>query len=313
MASYRHGRVSFPPQCLLSLLAAAALIDSIVGRPFCRSPLSIDLVTQPPPAPASGEAVISSPDLSCNKRARRGDTGSDSGRVEEDRHFPRLEPVASEAGAEEPACPEAPTDAVSSPAAATEADPTPAEEIAPVGVTMPPTSAAEDAAAGNDAAAHASSDPPSQEGVREATAETTEETLVRAGLLEPPEPAARAPSSPRLASSVQAAVPALGTGAGMTAGPLLFGLASNSSEAFQGPLTTRVARSEHGETSPAPEVVTKDASGGKAPATAARSGVGSLSSASQLQQEWADTALSVDAGGKLKVQGSKPTLAELNK
>jgi hypothetical protein len=38
-----------------------------------------------------------------------------------------------------------------------------------------------------------------------------------------------------------------------------------------------------------------------------------LSSASQLQQEWADTTSSVEAGGKLKVQGSKPTLAELNK
>jgi hypothetical protein len=38
-----------------------------------------------------------------------------------------------------------------------------------------------------------------------------------------------------------------------------------------------------------------------------------LSSASQLQQEWADTASSVDAGEKLKVQGSKPTLAKLNK
>jgi hypothetical protein len=74
-----------------------------------------------------------------------------------------------------------------------------------------------------------------------------------------------------------------------------------------------VARSERGENSPAPEVATKDASRGKAPAAAAGSGVGSLSSASQLQQEWADTASSVDAGDKLKVQGSKPTLAELNK
>jgi hypothetical protein len=38
-----------------------------------------------------------------------------------------------------------------------------------------------------------------------------------------------------------------------------------------------------------------------------------LSSTSQLQQEWADTALSTDAGGKLMVQGSKLTLAELDK
>jgi hypothetical protein len=38
-----------------------------------------------------------------------------------------------------------------------------------------------------------------------------------------------------------------------------------------------------------------------------------LSSVRQLQQEWADTASSVDAGEKLKVQGSKPTLAERDK
>jgi hypothetical protein len=278
-----------------------ALIDSIVGRPLCRSPLSIDLVTQPPPAPASGEAVISAPDLSCNKKARKEDIGSDLGRVEEDRHSPRLEPATSEAGAEEPAHSEAPADIVSSPATATEADPMPAGEITPAGAATPPPPAAEDAVVGNDAAAHVSSDPPSQEGACEAMAETTKETPVRAGSLEPPEPAARTPSSPRLAPSVQAAVPALGIGAGMTAGPLLFGLASNSGKDFQGPLTTRVARSEHGETSLAPEVATKDASGGKARATAAGSGVGSLSSASQLQQEWEDTASSVNAGEKLKI------------
>jgi hypothetical protein len=74
-----------------------------------------------------------------------------------------------------------------------------------------------------------------------------------------------------------------------------------------------VARSERGETPPAPEVATKDASRGKAPAAAAGSGVGSLSSASQLQHEWTDTSSSVNAGEGLKVQGSKPTLAELNK
>jgi hypothetical protein len=72
-------------------------------------------------------------------------------------------------------------------------------------------------------------------------------------------------------------------------------------------------RSERGETSLAPEVATKDASRGKAPATVAGSGVGSWSSTSQLQQEWADTASSVDVGEKLKVQGSKLTLIELNK
>jgi hypothetical protein len=71
--------------------------------------------------------------------------------------------------------------------------------------------------------------------------------------------------------------------------------------------------SERGEASLAPEVATRDALRGKPPVAAVGSGVGSLSSASQLQQEWADTASSAEAGGKLKVQGSKLTLADLNK
>jgi TPP-dependent indolepyruvate ferredoxin oxidoreductase alpha subunit len=68
-----------------------------------------------------------------------------------------------------------------------------------------------------------------------------------------------------------------------------------------------VVGSERSEASPAPEAAVKDISRGKAPAAA------SLSSASQLQQEWANTASSIEAGEKLKVQGSKLTLAELNK
>jgi hypothetical protein len=102
-------------------------------------------------------------------------------------------------------------------------------------------------------------------------------------------------------------------GVGATVGSLLFRLASSSGDASQGLLTTRVARSERGDDSPAPEVVIRGASSEKAPATAAGSDVGILSSTSQLQQEWADTTLSADAGEKLKVQGSKPTLAELDK
>jgi hypothetical protein len=64
--SYRHSRVSSRLRASYHYLAAVALIDSIVGCPLCRSPLSIDLVTQPSLAPASGETVISAPDPSCN-------------------------------------------------------------------------------------------------------------------------------------------------------------------------------------------------------------------------------------------------------
>jgi hypothetical protein len=266
-----------------------------------------------PPAPSSGETVISAPDPSCHKRARRDEVGSDSGRTEDDRHSPRLEPVASETRAEEPVRLEVPADTVSSPVAAPEVDSTPAGEITLAGAAAPLPPATEDVAMRNNAAACAPSDPPSQEGTREVAMEATEETPVRAGLLEPPEPAARTPSSPRLMLNVQATVPIAGTGAGATAGSLLFRMASSSGEASQGLLATRVTRNERDNNSPAPEVATKGALSGKAPATAAGAGVGSLSSASQLQQEWADTSSSADAREKLKVQGSKPNLAELDK
>jgi hypothetical protein len=112
---------------------------------------------------------------------------------------------------------------------------------------------------------------------------------------------------------VQDVVPTAGTRAGVTVDSLLLGLVSSSGEASQGLLTTRVARNERGDDLPVPEAVTKGASSGKALVAVAEPSIGSLSSASQLQQEWADTASSADAGEKLKVQGSKPTLAELDK
>jgi hypothetical protein len=114
-------------------------------------------------------------------------------------------------------------------------------------------------------------------------------------------------------SSVQDAVPTAGTRADVTADSLLLGLVSGSGEASRGLLTTLVERSERGDDSSAPEVVAKGASSGKALVAVAESSIGSLSSASRLQQEWADTASSADVGDKLKVQGSKPTLVGLDK
>jgi hypothetical protein len=256
MVSYHRSRVSFPSQCFLTLLAAATLIDSIVGRLLYRSPISIDLVTQPPPAPTSGEAVTSAPDLPCNKRAHREDAAGDLGRAEEDRHSPRLELVASEARAEEPARPESPVNVVSIPAAATEAEPTQAGETASAeAATSPP--AIGEIAVGDVAAASVSSDPLGQEDTREAAMKTVEETPVPARLLEPSEPAVQTPSSSEVTPNMWAVAPAFGAGAGVATGPLFFGLASNSGEIPQGPLTTRVVGSERGEASPAPEVATR--------------------------------------------------------
>jgi hypothetical protein len=189
----------------------------------------------------------------------------------------------------------------------------PAEETTSVGVVTPPPPSTEGITAGNDTAIRVSSDPPSQEGACEAAAGATEEVPVRARPLELPEPAAQTPSSLKLVPSVQDVVPAAGTRAGVTIDSLLLGVVSSSGEASQGLLTTRVARNERGDDLPAPEAVTKGASSGKALVTVAEPSIGSLSSASQLQKEWPDTASSADAGEKLKVQGSKLTLVELDK
>jgi hypothetical protein len=83
-----------------------------------------------------------------------------------------------------------------------------------------------------------------------------EEAPAPARLLEPSEPAVRTSSSSEVASNTRAVAPAFGAGAGVAAGPLFFGLASNSGEILQGPPTTRVVGSDHGEAPSAPEVAT---------------------------------------------------------
>jgi hypothetical protein len=128
-----------------------------------------------------------------------------------------------------------------------------------------------------------------------------------------PVSAVEAFSNLELVPSVRATVPAAGSRAGAIADSPILGLASNSGEAPPRFLVTRAARIERGDGSPAPEVVANSTSSGRALVAAAESNTGSLSSASRLQQEWADTASSAGVGEKLKAQGSKPTLAELDK
>jgi hypothetical protein len=102
-------------------LAITFLIGLIMGYFLCRSPISIDLLMQPPPAVALGETETSTPDLSCNKRVRRKDTNGDLGRAGEDHQSSRLEVIEGEGRTEEPVCPEATTDIVFGSAAAAEA------------------------------------------------------------------------------------------------------------------------------------------------------------------------------------------------
>jgi hypothetical protein len=208
---------------------------------------------------------------SCRKRACKEEVGGDSGRDEDDHCSPRLEPVAGETRTEDLAHPEVSPNIVPHPAAAPENDSAPAAETTPVGVATFPPPATEGATAGDDAASHA--------------AGATEEASVRARSLELPGPTAQAPSNLEPISSVQDEVPAAGTRAGATADFPLLGLVPSSGEASRGLLTTRVTRSARGDDSPAPAVVIKGVPSGKALIAMAESSIGSLSSASRLQQE----------------------------
>jgi hypothetical protein len=184
---------------------------------------------------------------SCHKRARKEEVGGDSGRVEDDRCSPRLEPVAGETRPEDLAHPEVSANVVPHPAATPENDSAPAAEITPVGVGTPIPPATESATAGDDAASHA--------------AGATEEASVRARSPELPMSAAQAPSSLEPMSIVRDAVPAAGTRTDVAADSLLLGLVFGSGKALRELLTTLVARSERGDDSPAPAVVTKGVPG----------------------------------------------------
>jgi hypothetical protein len=66
-----------------------------MGRPFCRAPLSIDLLLKPSAA-ASGETDTPVPDVSCGKRARREVISGDLSLAGEDRRSSQLGVVESE-------------------------------------------------------------------------------------------------------------------------------------------------------------------------------------------------------------------------
>jgi hypothetical protein len=199
--------------------------------------------------------------------------GGDLGRAGEDRQSSRLEVVEGEGRTKELVRPEVSTGIASGSAAAAEAGLTRAGEAILTEVVAPPPTVGE-AVSEEVAAADASSDPPGQEDIRAVAVKATEETSARVEASDPPEPAAL---------SVRPVMPTFGMGIGAAAGPLLFGAASGSDKAPQGPLTARAAGSEPDEAPLAPNVATKDASWEKIRIAAAGSGVGSLSSASQLQ------------------------------
>jgi hypothetical protein len=252
---------------------------------------------------ASGETETSTPDLLCNKRVHREDTSGNLGRAGEDRRSSRLGVVEGEDRTEEPVRSEVSTGTASGSVAVDGAELTRAGEAILTEVIAPPPTV-EEAISGEVIAANASSDPPGQEDTGTVAVKTMKETSARMEASDPLEPAAL---------SVQTVMSSFGMGIGTSAGPLLFGAASGSDKAPQGPLTAWAAGSECDEAPPAPDAAAKGALGEKIPVATAGSGAGSLSSASQLQQEWADTTSSAETSGKHQAQGSPLTLAELSR
>jgi hypothetical protein len=234
---------------------------------------------------------------------RREDASGDLSHAREDHRSSQLGVVEGEDWTDEPVHSEVSTGTASGSAAADGAGLTRVEETIMTEVIAPPPTV-EEAASEEVAAANVSSDPPSQEDPSAVAVKTTEEALVRVETSDPPEPAAL---------SMQSVMSPFGTGTGAAAGPLLFGAASSSDQAPQGSLTARAAGNERDEAPPAPDAAAKGALGEKTPIAMARSGAGSLSSAGQLQQDWADTASSTETGGKLQAQGGHLTLAELGR
>jgi hypothetical protein len=224
-----------------------------MGCSLCRSPLSVDLLTQPPPAVASGETETSTPDLSCSKRVHREDAGGDLGCAGEDRRSSQLEVVEGEDQTEELVRSEVSTGTASGSAAADGAGLIQAGEAILTEVIAPPPTIGE-AVSGEVVAANASSDPPGQEDTGAVAVKTAEATLARVEASDPLEPAAL---------SVQTVMSSFGMGTGAAAGPLLFGAASGSDKAPPGPLTAGAAGSEHDEAPPAPDASAKGASGEK--------------------------------------------------
>jgi hypothetical protein len=149
-----------------------------MGCSLCRSPISIDLLTQPSPTVASGETETSTPDLSCSKRVRREDAGGDLGRAGEDRQSSRLEVIEGEERTEEPVRSEVSTGTASGSAAADGAGLIRAGEAILTEVIAPPPTVGE-AVSGEVAAANASSDPPGQEDPGAVAVKMTEETSAR--------------------------------------------------------------------------------------------------------------------------------------
>jgi hypothetical protein len=233
----------------------------------------------------------------------RENAGGDLGYAGEGHPSPRLGVVEGESMTEEPAHLETPVGVVSYPTIVTEAKLARAGEAVLTEVVAPPPVVGE-VVAGKVTAADVPSAPLGHEDTREVMVKVTGETSARIEVLEPPEPAA---------PSVQTIMSTFGTGTGVTAGPPLFWTASDLGRAPQGLLTARAAGSECAEAPPAPDTTTKGASGEKILVATAGSSAGSLSSANQLLQEWADTASSIKTSGKIKAQGNNMTLAELNR
>jgi hypothetical protein len=203
---------------------------------------------------------------------RRENAGGDLSCAGEGHPSPQLGFVEGKSLTEEPARLETPVGVVSCPTTTAEAEPVRAREAVLTDTIAPPPVVGE-VETGEVTAADAPSTPLSHEDTREAAVKMAGETSACEEGSKPPELAA-----PR----VQTIMSTYGTRTGAAAGPPLCGAASDSGRAPQGLLTARAAGNEREEAPPALDAATKGALGEKVLATAAGSGVGSLSSAGQL-------------------------------
>jgi hypothetical protein len=153
-----------------------------------------------------------------------------------------------------------------------------------------PRTTTDETAAEEVAIAKASSGQAGQGEPRETVEEAMEEASAGVRTLEPQEAAARASSNAAPAPAMETGTPAPGMEVDKAADPPHAGADAGPEKVSQETPTARTEEGDCGEASVTPGAAAKSASGGRTFMAPTGSSVGSQSSASQLQKEWADIA-----------------------
>jgi hypothetical protein len=256
--------------------------------------------------------------LSHSKRVRRGDDGGDESCAEKKDHASQDETREVEEDAGGLAYQEvAAEDAITDVDAVAEARPVWILEVIVKEVTVAevvaPRTATNRTVVGEFTAFKASSGQAGQGEPREIMEEAMGEASADAETLDPPETAARASSDVALAPGTKIGMPVPEMVVDKAADPPHAGADANPEKVSQETPAAQTEEGNHGEASVTPGTAAKSASGGKTFTSLTRSGVGSQSSASQLQKEWVNTASSTGSNETSKTRARNLTLAELSK